>query len=474
MAKEFKITDSKGTVEEKGTEEKTPIIQEERESEKKVKNSKKNERKAKKEKKKREKEIKKSKEKDSVEEKKEIPQKDVKEKNPKEKKKLFKNFKWTKLLFPLAAILTLVGIGLFYYFGIYKLKPTPLFEVLSFDDMFVASFPDSRIFSSNLPLLSRPEEPRTEVSPLNGLLFSKSEMDEMMGRRPVAVMINNHVGARPLSGLNSADIVIEANAESGITRHLGIFWSKAPEQVGPIRSLRQSYLEWASEYDPLLIYDGCAQTDDPRTNACGNIHSYGMRIVGTIGAWRSNEGGRVAPHNEFSSIRNAWNYAERMDWDSFPQNIGTFEFKRDANIEERGNRTLVRTTFHTRLSNGGMYDVVWRYDSSTNTYLREIGGQPDMDGETNTQVNAKVVVIQEVRTVPSGDDAGRLITTTTGEGDAVILQDGKITNGSWKKDSRTDRTKYYDSSGNAIKFNRGRIWIAMIPHSDGKFDIIEQ
>ena len=429
MAKEFKITDSTDTVKEK----------EEKQDTKKV-----------------EKEIK------------------EKEKVPKEKKKLFENFKWTKLLFPFAAIFTLVGIGLFYYFGIYKFRPTPLYEVLSLDDMFVASFADSDIFSGNLPLLSRPEEPRTEVSPLNGLLFSKSEMDTMMNRRPVAVMMNNHVSARPLSGLNSADIVIEANAESGITRHLGIFWSKAPEKVGPIRSLRQSYLEWASEFDPLIIYDGCAQTDDPRTNACGNIHSYAMKIIGTIGAWRSNEGGRVAPHNEFSSVKNAWAYAERMDWDSFPQNVGSLEFKRDANIEDRGTRTVVRTIFHSRLSNNGLYDVVWKYDSSTNTYLRELGGTADIDAETNTQINAKVIIVHEVRVIPSGDDAGRLITTTTGEGDAVILQDGKIVNGTWRRDSRTDRTKYYDSSGNIIKLNRGRIWISMIPHSDGKFDIIEQ
>jgi hypothetical protein len=368
----------------------------------------------------------------------------------------------------------LVGIGLFYYFGIYKLKPTPLVEVLTFDDMFVSSYPSTSVFATDLTLLSKPEEPRTEESPLNGLLFSKSEMDILMKRRPVAVMINNHVEARPLSGLSSADIVIEANAESGITRHLGIFWSKAPAKVGPIRSLRQSYLEWLNEYDPILIHDGCADTDDPRTNACGNTYAYGIKDIATIGTWRSNEGGRVAPHNEYSSITNAWEYGEKMEWDSFPTSIASYAFKRDADVADRGEKTTVKTIFHTSLVNGGMYDVVWTYDSSTNSYLRRVGNQADMDAETNSQITAKVVVIQEVKVVPSGDSAGRLITTTIGQGDAVILQDGKITEGTWKKTSRTDRTKYYDSSGNAIEFNRGRLWISMIPQSFGKFDIIEQ
>lgn len=397
-----------------------------------------------------------------------------KEKVKKERKNIFKDIPWKKFLFPTAAVLTLVGIVLFYYFGIYKLKPTPLVEVLTFDDMFVSSYPKDSIFEKALTLLSKPEEPRTEESPLNGLLFSKSEMDILMKRRPVAVMINNHVDARPLSGLSSADIVIEANVESGITRYLGIFWSKAPAKVGPIRSLRQPYLEWLNEYDPILIHDGCAETNDPRTNACGNTYTYGIKDIATLGAWRSNEGGRVAPHNEYSSITNAWEYGEKMEWDAFPTSIQSFEFKRDADVSERGEKTIVKTVFHTSLVNSGLYDAVWTYDSSTNSYLRRVGNQADMDAETSTQITAKVVVIQEVKIIPSGDSAGRLITTTIGQGDAVILQDGKITEGTWKKTSRTDRTKYYDSSGKTIAFNRGKLWISMIPQSFGKFDIIEQ
>jgi hypothetical protein len=406
------------------------------------------------------------------------PKKENKKKEKKKKEKKVKDpskkFNWKKLIFPAVATLTLVGIGLFYYFGIYKVRPRPLSEVFSFDEMYIVSEENKNTFTRPLPLLSAPQEPRTEESPLNGMLFSKKEMDKMMNRRPVAVMINNHVDARPLSGLNSADIVIEANVESGITRLLGIFWSKAPGKVGPIRSLRQNYLEWASEYDPLLIHDGCAKTDDPRTNACGNVYTYGIKTITTTGAWRSNEDGRVAPHNEYSSVTNAWEYGEKMDWDQFPSSIVSWDFKRDADIKDRGDKTDVKTIFHTRLRNDGLYDTEWVYDKSTNSYFRRVGGKPDMDTETNTQVTAKVVILQEVKVVPSGDDKGRLITTTIGQGDATILQDGKIIDATWKKSSRTARTTYFDSANNPIQFNRGRIWIAMIPHSDGEFAIIEQ
>lgn len=415
-----------------------------------------------------------------VEERVEEKKEEVKEVPKKEEKSVAvvdstkKRFDWKVLIFPVVAFLSVCGIGLFYYFGIYKAQPISPSDIISFNPNYISSLSPKVSFKNSLNMLSKPGEPKTEVSPLNGLLFTKKEMDELKKRRPVAVMINNHSAARPLSGLNSADIVIEANAEGGITRHLAIFWSESPKKVGPIRSLRQYYLEWLSAFDPILIHDGCADTDNPRTNACGNTYTYGTKDIATFGAWRVFTDGRVSPHNEYTSITNAWEYAEKIDWDGFPSSIQALSFKRDANIEERGKKTVVKTVFHERLNNGGLYDAIWTYDSTTNNYFRKIGGQADMDLESNTQIYAKNVIIQEVNMKLAGDNKGRIIIDTIGEGDAVILQDGKIINGKWKKTSRTDRTKYYDSTGKSIQFNRGRIWIAMIPHPDGKFDIIEQ
>ena len=384
-------------------------------------------------------------------------------------------FNFKVLIFPIVAVLTLGGIGAFYYFGIYKLQSKPLNDVLAFNSDYISSQSGSGTFENSLALLSAPTEPRTEQSPLNGLLFTKTEMDVMKTRRPVVVMNDNHVDARPQSGINSADIVIEANAEGGITRLMEIYWSTAPAKVGPIRSMRQYFLEWASEYDPLVIHDGCASSTDVRINACGNLYSYGTKDLATIGAWRSSEGGtKVAPHNEFSSVTYAWEYAKKMNWDSFPTTIGAWKFKPDATLAERGEKTVVKAAFHTRLSNNGLYDVVWTYDKATNVYYRKVGGQISVDAETNTQIYAKNIVVQAVSMVSSGDSKGHLIITTIGQGDATYLIDGKITHGTWKKTSRTSRTTYYDSAGKEIEFNRGRIWVEMVSTSYGKFDIIEQ
>ncbi len=370
------------------------------------------------------------------------------------------------------AFLLLLGIALFYYFGIYKLTPYKKpSEIINLTNQYILSLPIESNFEK-IPI-PKPSEPKTEESVINGSLFTKTEMAKLEDKRPVAVMINNHADARPQSGLNSADIVFEALAEGGISRFLAIFWSETPEKVGPIRSARQYYLEWLSPFDPLYIYDGCADTTNPKTDACGNIYAYNIKRIATIGAWRWNDGVRYAPHNEYSSLESAWEYAEGKNWDEMPD-VQTWKFKKDNALEDRGLKTKVDITFHERLNNSGMYDTVWTYDNKTNLYFKETGGKVHIDQESNTQVYTKNLIIQEVTLTPSYDEKGRIILTTIGEGKATFFIDGKITTGTWKKTTRTNRTKYYDSTGNEIEFNRGRVWISIVPRSIGKFDIIEQ
>jgi hypothetical protein len=369
-------------------------------------------------------------------------------------------------------VVLLIGIGLFYYFGLYKAKPyVKPSDVVNLNSEYLLSLPNPTLFQ--MLLVGQPEEPRTEVSPINGLLFTKSEMKELLTKRPVAVMINNHVEARPQSGLNSADIVYETNVESGITRYLAIFWSEAPAKVGPIRSARQNYLEWLSPLDALYIHDGCAESTDPKVDACGNIYSYNIKDISTIGAWRWNDGRRYAPHNEYSSVTNAWEYAQKVNWDSFPA-VESWSFKNDAEIKDRGLKTEVSISFHNTLQNSGAYNVLWTYDNKSNSYLKTTGNQPDLDQETNSQIYAKNVVVQEINMTSTYDEKGHIILDVIGSGNAVYLIDGKITEGTWKKTTRTDRTTYLDKEGKEIQFNRGRIWITAISRSQGKFAIIEQ
>lgn len=382
---------------------------------------------------------------------------------------------WQKIgLSILVSIVLLSGLAVSMYYYIFTMPVSP-FQIITIKENYLQM--DNKIVGWNdkvktlSSILNQPEKPRTEQSPLNGKLFPLEEITALRKNRPVAIMMNNHVQARPQSGLNKADIVYESVAESGISRYMPIYWSMGAEKVGPIRSARQYHLEWLSPYDPLYIHDGCASSTDLRVDACGNIYSYAVKDLRTQGHWRTTD--RFAPHNEYNSIVTAWDLGSKNGWGNFP-NISPLKFKSDAQIESRGTKTKIVVRHRQDIPNGGLYDSEWSYDPTTNAYLHKIGGQADLDQEDGKQVNAKVVVVMEVAMQSAGDAFGRVIFTTIGEGKAVILQDGKVMTGIWKKTSRTERERFYDSTGKELEINRGRLWIIAMPKDQGKFDIIEQ
>ncbi|HEX9977599.1 MAG TPA: DUF3048 domain-containing protein, partial [Acidimicrobiia bacterium] len=73
------------------------------------------------------------------------------------------------------------------------------------------------------------------ASPLNGLA---AEDDILVDRRAIAIKIDNHPVARPQSGLQAADAIIELLVEGGFTRFIALFHDNDTDYIGPVRSLR--------------------------------------------------------------------------------------------------------------------------------------------------------------------------------------------------------------------------------------------
>ena len=91
----------------------------------------------------------------------------------------------------------------------------------------------------------KPVPPAPPTSPLTGMEVSADD-----AKRPVTgVMIENTVFARPQSGLKEAGVVYEAIAEAGITRFLALYQEAKPGNIGPVRSARPYYVDWAHSFD---------------------------------------------------------------------------------------------------------------------------------------------------------------------------------------------------------------------------------
>lgn len=329
-----------------------------------------------------------------------------------------------------------------------------------------------------------PSIPRTEACPLNGALFTKQEKDIWSTRRPLAVMIENHADARPLSGLTSADIVYEAVAEGGITRFMGIYYCGAAGDnitLAPVRSARIYFTKLVSEYDALYAHvGGAGNCDDPtvderakalcfiRRNKIKDMDQFGLdfktchRITNRTDKEVAYEHTMACFTDELYKVaaKRGWtnvdtNFKVPVSWD---KNFISWKFKKDAS--EKGNVNRIAFGFWSDKSD---YNVVWDYDSATNSYKRSTGGQKDIDHNYGDQTDTRNVVIQFVKQTGPLDEHLHMYYEVVGTGKMLLFQDGQVVTGTWSKPTLTSRTKFKDDKGVEVQFNTGRIWIELVP-----------
>lgn len=338
--------------------------------------------------------------------------------------------------------------------------------------------------------------PKTEVCPLNGMMFTKGEKDIWIRRRPLTVMIENHSEARPQSGLSRADIVYEAVAEGGITRFLAVFYCGGSAQdllIGPVRSTRIYYLDFASEYGdyPLYVHIGGANDfggfgdTHLKARALEQIQSYGWGRYNDIDHasithkestytdssltfWRDYERlpGVATEHTMYSTTDKLWWIAEGRgltnvddEGKSWDEDFVSWKFKKEAGSGERGNVDDIKVTFWSGYQE---YGVNWKYDKENNHYLRNNGDQAHKDKNNDEQLKAKTVIVQFMREEGPIDRNKHLLYTTTGTGKALVFQDGKAVSATWSKSERESRT-IFKAGGKEIELNPGPIWIEIVP-----------
>lgn len=338
-----------------------------------------------------------------------------------------------------------------------------------------------------------PSAPRNSECPINGQMFTTAEQKVWEGRRPLFVMIENSLDARPQSGLNSADVLYEAVAEGGVTRFGAVYYCGVAARdtiLGPVRSARTYFINLASEYNyPLYTHVGganCGSSDpklcttDKRVQALEQINQYGWGgskgndlnqfSMGFPTFWRDYErlGRTVATeHTMYSSSEKLWKYAEKtrgwtnktpdgkLDW---KDKYTLFTFKDDAS--DKGSVNKISFGFWESYH---QFDVVWNYDSSKNVYVRENDGQAHKDRNDDSTLTAKVVVVQFAKELGPLDEHKHLLYEVIGTGKGIVFQDGTATEVTWSKKDREAKTIWTDAKGKKVAFNRGKIIFEILP-----------
>ena len=129
--------------------------------------------------------------------------------------------------------------------------------------------------------------------------------------RPIAVMIDNHKSALPQAGLNDAYIVYEMIVEGGETRLMALFKGKTLDKIGPIRSARHYYLDYALENDAIYVHYGWSPQAQSDISKLGVNNVNGL-VQSSSDFWRVKD--KSAPHNAVTSTSNILKIAENKGY----------------------------------------------------------------------------------------------------------------------------------------------------------------
>ena len=88
--------------------------------------------------------------------------------------------------------------------------------------------------------------------------------------RPIAIMIDNHSDAWPQAGLQKAYMVYEIIAEGGETRLMALFKGVDVDKIGPVRSARHYFIDYAMENDAIYVHFG----QSPQAESDIPLHGY--------------------------------------------------------------------------------------------------------------------------------------------------------------------------------------------------------
>lgn len=283
-------------------------------------------------------------------------------------------------------------------------------------------------------------------------------------QRPVAIMIDNHIDAMPQAGLLEADIIYEIIVEGGETRLMLIIQDENVDKIGPVRSARHYFLDYALENDAIYVHYGWSP------QAKSDITSLGVDNINGIyeseeSFWRVQD--KYAPHNAVTSMENIMNIANRKGYRTETNKDPVLNYVvAEENLEDGEIASYVIIPYST------VNTVEYQYDAELKEYVRYSRGEKQVDWETGKTVTTKNIIIQKVDnwTLNDGTSSGRQTIDNIKEVEGYYITNGKAIPITCTKDSRTSQTVYKDLDGDELNVNDGKTFIQICPE-ESKIEI---
>lgn len=286
--------------------------------------------------------------------------------------------------------------------------------------------------------------------------------EEAIGKRPVAVMINNVEPALPQYGITQADVIFELPVEGDLTRLMAIYadYTKVPD-ICAIRSCRYYYPAIAKGFDAFYVHWGM----DPSVTdyvASLNMDRYdGNANTGKLFARdsaRKQAGYSLEHTGYFKGTQFAQVAKSRGD------RLELLDSKKNTAFNFSGLGTTVTPTgasANTVSIRFGAANASFSYDANAHTYFKKFNGKAHVDGKTGEQLSFTNVIVLET-SISVRDQVGHKNLNWSGGSGAkgYYFSNGAMQEITWSKDSEGACLKFYDTNGKELSINRGKSYIA--------------
>ena len=284
--------------------------------------------------------------------------------------------------------------------------------------------------------------------------------------RPFAIMIDNHSDAWPQAGLQDAYMVYEIVVEGGETRLMALFKGAKVENIGPVRSARHYFIDYAMENDAIYVHFG----QSPQAES--DIKKYTIQDINGIAEdgttfWRVKD--KAAPHNAVTNTEKLLKSAQNKKYKTTSAEKSVLNYVTDEVNLENGQGAISVTIPHSNLQT-----VKYVYNEEEKVYERIARKKEQTDWTTGKTITTKNIIITfcDNYTLSDNENKGRQGLKNIGTFDGYYITNGKAIKIKCIKNARDEKTVYQDLEGNKIEVNDGNTFVQICP-TDAKVVIEE-
>ncbi len=298
------------------------------------------------------------------------------------------------------------------------------------------------------------------LNPLTGLPID----EDMVGLRPMSVMINNIRNAIPQHGIGGADMWYETLAEGGITRIMAIYsdYRNLPEQVGPVRSVREYYLDFAYPHETLFVHYGSSYPSRD-VIAAYDLMTFDGDVYGTSAFWLDSQLAAERGGREHANFTNSEYIQVALDDKNANVYSDSDYIEPTYNFAPEGERAYDGDMTATDITVGfsSYTTATFTYDADSMMYLKGQFGGAHIDAITGEQIAADNVIIlfADTELHPAGSG---LLQLDLNSGTGYRITGGTAQEIKWTKGDLAQPFVLSDLSGGEVVLNAGKTYICVV------------